>query len=161
MADGFFVETKDLVLFGLAIYGAGLSTVTIALAFLRNRRQLKVTCTVSYYFEPGRFDPYFQVEAVNTGTRPVTVTSINVKLPNGKFMMAHPNYDDVQQRANTQLPATLADGESAKMMIALDKLKEGLREWRFTGDVELLPQVGDSAGNTHEGKAYLLDADEA
>ena len=161
MSDGFFVETKDFVLFGLAIYGAALSTVGVVLAILRNRRHLRISCTVSYYVEPGRFEPYFQVEAVNKGTRPVTVTSINIKLPNGKFMMAHPNYDDVQLRANTQLPATLADGESAKMMVALDKLKEGLRNWDLTGEVELLPQVGDSAGNTHEGDAFLLDTTEA
>ena len=160
MAYGVFVETKDLVLFGLATYGAVLSSVTVAIALLRNRRRLKVTCTVSYYFEPGRFDPYLQIEAVNTGTRPVTVTSISCKLPNGEFMMASPNYDDVQLRANTQLPATLADGEAAKVMIALDKVKQGLYEWKLGGDVALLPQVGDSSGSTHEGKPFVIETEE-
>ena len=160
MTDGLFVETKDLVLFGLATYGAALSTVTVALALLRNRRRLKVNCTVSYYLEPGRFDPYLQIEAVNTGTRPATVTSISCKLPNGKFMMASPNYDDVQLRANTQLPATLADGESAKMMISLERVKEGLQEWNLRGDIALLPQAGDSSGTTHEGKVFRLNPEE-
>lgn len=160
MADGFFVETKDLVLFGLAIYGAGLSTVTIALAFLRNRRRLKVTCAVSYYYDPVRFLPYLQIEAVNTGTRPVTVTRINIKLPNGEYMVALPsNYDDVQLRANTELPATLSDGESAKMMIALGNVREGLREQRFSGEVAVIAHVGDSAGKTHESKSYKINTE--
>ena len=162
MASGIFIETKDLVLFGLALYGAVLSSVTVAQALLRNRRRLKVTCVVSYYSGPGIFDPYLHIEAVNTGTRPVTVTNISYKLPNGNFMMALPNhYDDVQLRANTPLPATLADGESAKMMISLTKVKEGLREQKLKGDVALLPRVGDSAGRTHEGKAFHLDPDES
>lgn len=153
------METKDLVLFVLATYGAVLSTVTVGLTFLRNRRKLRVTCTVAYYMDVTRFDPYVQIVAVNLGRRPVTVTSIGWTVPNGKYMLASPSVDDVQARTNTPLPATLSDGESAKMMVSLAKLKAGLREANLKGDVALLPQVGDSAGSTHEGKAFILDPD--
>ena len=125
MGDGFFVETKDFVLFGLAICGALLSSTTIGLTYLRNRRRLRVTCRVLYFLEEGNNTPYFDVEAVNAGTRPVTVNSINIKMPNTRYMVPlRYNYDEIQLRVNAKLPVTLADGETAKMVMSLDKVRE-------------------------------------
>ena len=155
--SGFFVETKDVVFLAIAGYAALVSTVTLIRALVRDRRRVRVSHNFPLFVSQGLSIQYISIEVVNTGHRSVTITNLVWNVPGGKSLNPFPPIDLVQEQLNTKLPVELSDGESAKMVLELDKVRSTLRENGFSGEVPLIPQATDSLGKVHLGKGVRIE----
>lgn len=126
-----FLEVKDVVLFGLAIYAAALSTFNWRQAVRRDRREVLVKFTTAIpTFPDGSLGPAFaSLEAVNLGQRPVTIKFLSLELPGGGRMMPIAK-SPFPGLADTTLPVTLV-GRSHRPNVC-----------QVRGDRRLLSNVG-------------------
>lgn len=62
--------------------------------------------------------------------------------------------------SNTPLPASLDDGETARMHLAYKDLGETLIEKGYATKTKLVPRCQDSAGKVYRGKAWKVDPKE-
>jgi hypothetical protein len=157
-----FSVAKDVVLFALAIYGAALSTWNLIQAIRKDRRAVRVT--VGRKMPVGIGGPlegtaWAHVEATNIGQRPVTVTTIAFEIEGGGrlFSVGQASLPGMQ---NTDLPVTLADGQTARLHQAYSEIGRALIEHRTPRKCRITAVCVDSAGGTHRGEAWDVDAEE-
>ena len=140
----------------LAVYGATLSTYNVWSTQRRNkmaeRRTLRVRAVrgIPIYDDGVDRGALLTVHVTNTGQRSVRVNSIELELPDGSHCpkIATDAYD-------TQLPATLEDGEEAAIHYHLPGLQAALYEHRRSTDaVTLTPICSDSVGGKYTGDPF-------
>lgn len=155
-----FEFAKDVVLFVLAIYAAILSTINFIQSHRRDRRSLKVTMnTVMPTYGPNLGPPYAQLQAVNAGHRPVTVTVLTFQLPNGKWLM--PMWRDVLPGTpDSDFPINLGQGDAARRTFSYKEVADGLLSNGLEGALKLRPVCQDSLGQLYHGKPMKVDPKE-
>ena len=140
----------------LAVYGAILSTYNAWSTQRRNtmaeRRMLRVRAVrgIPVYDDGIHRGDLVTVYVTNTGRRSVRVNSIELELPDGSHYpkIATDTYD-------TQLPATLRDGEEAAVHYHLPALQAALYEHRRSkAAVTLTPICKDSVGDKYAGDPF-------
>lgn len=140
----------------LALYGAILSTYNVLSTQRRNkmaeRRTLRVRAAhgIPIYNDGVDRGDMVIVSVTNIGQRSVRVNSIELELPDGSHYpkIARDTYD-------TQLPATLKDGEEAAIHYHLPALEAALyKHLRSTDAVSLTPMCKDSVGNRYTGDLF-------
>lgn len=156
MESGFFVHTKDIVFMAIAGYAAIVSTVTVLRAVLRDRRRIRVRYNFPFFISAGGSQQFISVEVVNAGHRPVSITQLGFSIPDGHTLQSVPPYDLVQSQMNTNLPAELADGGRAQMVLDLEGVYNSLRRQGYGGEIRLTPQATDSLGSVYSGKSVSL-----
>jgi hypothetical protein len=157
MTEGSFPTVKDLVIFLLAIYGAGLSTFNLIQAVRKDRRRVSVrysTVMPTYGGTVGRC--FAKVEAVNVGHRPVTITSLSFELPSGAKLVSFDS-DQLPGFPDTRLPAVLSDGQTAHATISYADIAGALVSAGRTGKTRLTPYCEDTVGKVYRGEAWLAD----
>ena len=154
-----FPVLKDVVLFAIALWGAVLSTVTWVKNNRRDRRHLKVEASTGVArYGNGAIGPSFAlIEVTNMGHRDVTVTSLAFELPNKKSRLVFTSINAVPGVPDTTLPATLKDGQRARLAIPFVDLGEALRNHGME-KTALRPICKDSADGVHRGKAIPVSA---
>lgn len=156
-----FATVKDVVLFALAIYAAGLSTWNLRQSFLKDRRRLLITAgsAIPTYDNGAMGNTWANIQATNIGLRPVTVTFLAFELATGGRLirMTHEAFPGM---ADTPLPAVLADGQTARHLLAYRDIGEALVSHGITGKTKITPVCEDSAGTTHRGEAWEVDPHE-
>lgn len=148
---------KDAVLFLLAIYGAVLSTFNWRQAVRKDKRVVDVrrsTAMPTYGAKVGPF--YARITATNIGHRPVTVTTISLELA-GSARLAVLAGGGLPGVPDTQLPATLSDGQSAQVYFSYAEVGEALMRSGRTAKTKLTPVCEDSAGGTYRGEPWEVD----
>lgn len=151
-----FSTFKDLVIFALAIYGAGLSTFNLIQAVRKEHRRISVrTLTImpTYGGTLGRC--FMKVEAVNVGHRPVTIDVLTFELRGTKLFSF--GSDQIPGFPNTRLPAVLADGQTAHAIFAYVDIADALIAAGHTGKASLTPYCEDTVGNVYRGKPWQVD----
>lgn len=103
--------------------------------------------------------PFAKLEAVNTGQRAVTIKTISFQLPNRSriFPMAR---DLFPLMSDTNLPATLADGQSAYLIMPYADIANALLHGGHTRRIRLTPVSVDTADNVYTGKPWDVDPHE-
>jgi hypothetical protein len=152
--------TKELILFGLAIYGAVLSTWNLIKAIRKDRRAVRVTADSRIPAANGQAGAtWAHIEATNVGQRPVTITVITLELEGGGrlFNMHNANHPGME---DTALPITLTDGQTARLHQAYANIGQALMSKGLTGKSKITPICEDTAGGIHRGKAWHVDARE-
>lgn len=142
----------------LALYGAGLSTYNTWSArrekALVEKRVLRVTVARGFPVYDDGIDrgDLVIVTATNVGQRTVIAKSIELQLPDGH------HYPKVERGPHdSQLPATLKDGESASIYYSLPQLQQALyRHYEREDPVVLVPVCTDSVGNRHTGESIEI-----
>ncbi len=155
--ETWFPVVRDVVLFGIAIYGAVLSTFNWRQAAKKDRRQITVsvsTALPTYGDQLGA--PYAKLEAVNTGHRVVTVKTLTFETPSGA-RLAPMLTDRFPGMPDTRLPVSLSDGQSAHLLLPYSDIAEALIGNGQTGKVKLTPVCVDSADNVHRGEPWDVD----
>jgi len=156
-----FDVIKDVVLFGLAIYGAGLSTWNLVQASRRDRRKLSVTAeTNTPTFQDGNLGrPWANLKATNVGARSVTVTSLTFSLAGGGKLI---NFTSSPPHGMTEttLPVALSDGQTANRLLSYFDIGHALIASGRTGKTRLTPIAEDSTGGIHEGEPWDVDPHE-
>jgi hypothetical protein len=103
----------------------------------------------------GRLGPcYACIEATNVGHRVVNVTGIHFQLEDGRNLVQMINENPPGFR-DTQLPATLSDGESAKVYMAYRDLAAAFQDSHCS--TKVFPVRNDSAGGVHKGKPWVAN----
>lgn len=152
-----FSTVKDVVIFLLAIYGAGLSTFNLIQAVRKERRRISVgysTVMPTYGGTLGRC--FAKVEAVNVGHRPVTVKTLTFELHSGTKLFSFQS-EQVPGFPDTRLPTVLADGQTAHALFPHADIAAGLISAGFTGKARLTPYCEDTVGNVYRGEAWEVD----
>jgi hypothetical protein len=148
---------KDVVLFGIAIYGAVQSTFNWRQALRRDTRHVTMTASSLMPTYGGQLGaPFAKLEAVNTGQRAVTIKTMAFQLPNRSriFPMERNLFP---MMADTDLPATLTDGQSYHLIIPYAEIANGLLHKGYTKKIKLTPVGVDSADNVYEGEPWDVD----
>ena len=148
---------KDVVLAILALYGAGLTTLTVRQALKKERRAVKVElATVRPTYGPEIGPPHAKVVATNIGSRKVTISEVYLACSEGKLVsFAH---NPVPWLPDTPLPAVIEDGESAHMCMSYADIGQALLRAGFKGKVLLTPMARDTTGGAYRGNAWKTDA---
>ncbi|MEO5807883.1 hypothetical protein [Devosia sp.] len=156
-----FEVIRDLVLLALGVFGAALSIFNYVQADRRERRTMRVAMNtvMPTYFDGTIGNPYVQIEATNTGHRPIAVTTMYILVPGGGKLvsMAGSTFPGVP---DTGLPVTLTDGQSATKTYAYIDVARALSKSGRSTMVTLTPVAEDSSGGMHKGKPWTTSADE-
>lgn len=156
-----FEITRDLILLGVGLFGAGLSIFNYFQTKDRDRRKMRITMGTAMPTYPdgtiGR--PHAQIEATNIGQRPITVSNIYIEVPNNGRMFpidgnGFPGVPD------TMLPATLSDGDTAHRCYAYIDIAQALQSSGRDATVTLTPVAEDSAGGVHKGEPWTTSPSE-
>jgi hypothetical protein len=152
---------KDVGLFAIAVYGALLSTFNWREALKKDHRQISVNASTAMptYHNGHVGVPFAKIEAINTGHRVVIVKTLTFELSTGARMFpttlgGFPGLDD------TQLPATLSDGQSAFMMVSYADIGGALISNGKSEKVKLTPVCVDSADTVYRGEPWEVDPTE-
>lgn len=150
---------KDLVLFVVAIYAAGLSTWNLRQALRKDRRQIRVTQGTAMPTFNGRVgNAWADIQATNVGQRPVTITRLGLIVKGGGQIVSLEGRPPGLQ--DTPLPTTLTDGQTARAFLAYRDIGEALLRNGITGKATLVAVCEDSTGKTHRGEKWEVDPKE-
>jgi hypothetical protein len=149
---------KDIFLAVIAVYGAGLSTFNYFQARSKDRRHVRVSTAMATPTD-GAFagQMFAKFEAVNAGHRPVTITHIALELPKNKRVFSQG--EGMPGLKDTPLPATLSDGQAARMTMPLYHIAEALMSNGYTGKTRITPICIDSLNNVYRGEPSDVDAE--
>jgi hypothetical protein len=152
---------RDAVLFVLSLWGAGLSTYNLWAAKRKDGRYLKVSFrTVMQTFTDGNLgEPYAQIEVVNVGHRPVTVSLISFERVDGGRIFATAELGIVGI-SNTKLPVTLSDGETAHWLMSYQDIGRGLLHHGNGAIEKLTPVCEDTARNVYRGEPWEVNPEQ-
>jgi hypothetical protein len=148
------LETKDIITFGTALYGAVLSTLAFRQSRRKEEKQVTLQCTVAVRFDEDD-NPIAKmtvIEVINSGQRPVVVSDPTFRMPNGKLMFFLP------AEGRKQFPKSLADGEKVSLYCHDDALGKALRAEGYSGKVRLIPQCTDQTEKQYWGEKLIFDA---
>ena len=153
-----FAITRDVVLFALALYAAVLSTFNWRQAVRRDRRSINVSMGTAIPTYPnGELGPPFaQIKVTNSGQRPVTVTTIALRLPDGKRMSPTSSYN-MPGMKDTTLPATLTDGQTATLYMSYFDIGSSLLDAGRRKSLKVVPYAEDTVGSEYPGEAWDID----
>ena len=153
-----FDVIKDVVLFGLAIYGAGLSTWNLVQASRRERRKLTVTTeTQTPTFAGGNLGkPWANLKATNVGARSVTVTGLTFSVE-GDGKLVNLASSPPHGMTETTLPVALSDGQTANRLMSYFDIGHALIASGRPSKTRLIPIAEDSAGGSHVGDPWEVD----
>jgi hypothetical protein len=154
-----FPELKDVVLFALSLWGAVLSTITWRKNAGRDRRSVSVQALPAFAddYPDGRTGPSFVlIQATNIGHRDVTITNMGFELPDKRWLLVM-DMNNIPGHINTQLPATLKDGQIASVGYLFQDLGSDLRRGG-SDKTSLRPFCLDSIGAVHRGQSMPVSA---
>lgn len=103
----------------IAIYGAILSSTAIVWNIMRDKRSIKVSASAGFigHQDGSESTSIYSFQAVNTGKRPITLTSVGIEIENG---ISSQFIDD------TNLPKKLNEGDKVSFYRESSELKKEL-----------------------------------
>jgi hypothetical protein len=155
-----FATVKDVLLALLAFYGAALSTFNRRQAVRKDRRSVAVKVSTAIPAYGHNVGPCFaKLEAVNTGHRSVTITTLAFELPTGSRLFPT-SWSSNPGVVDTPLPVALSDGQSAHIFIAYAGIAAALIQSGRNGKTRVTPIAEDSVGNIYKGNPWDVDPNE-
>ena len=148
---------KDILLSMLALYGAVLSTFNYTQSVRKERRSVVVslsTAMPTYGAIVG--DCFAKIEAINAGHRPVTISTLALEVPEGQRLFSTGS-GGAPGMSDTQLPISLADGQSAQVFFSYKAIGDTLVRYGCTQKIKLTPICEDSFGTVYKGKLWEVD----
>jgi hypothetical protein len=148
---------KDVLLSVVALYGAVLSTFNYTQSVRKERRSVVVslsTAMPTYGATVG--DCFAKIEAINAGHRSVTISTLALEFPEGQRLFSTGSVG-APGVSDTQLPISLADGQSAQMFFSYKDIGNTLVSHGRTQKIKLTPICIDSFGTVYKGKLWDVD----
>jgi hypothetical protein len=147
-----YVTVLEEITAVVAVYGAALATYNLIIRRRENQRQLKVKLSVGYLGIPGvGIETALIIEAFNTGSLTITLTSVGMRLPGGQTVVS------LLTKSEVDLPHELKDGKNCHFWYDIKDVAQGLANHGFTDTTTLTAYVTDGADNTFESKPLRFD----
>ena len=148
MAD---IKWTDIVIALVAIYAAGLSTYTFIQDKRDKRPLLKVRLTYGIldYVTRGEIAMLFSMS--NPGSRPVTVTSVCLLLPDKRTMVVR------QLQGTAPLPVELQPGQGQTYWMLPRDVAQTLQKEGYRGVLNVRATCTDATGRDYHSKAGTFD----
>jgi hypothetical protein len=146
------LESKDIITFVIALYGAGLSTFNLFDSLKKEKRRIVVSCEPTFYAYPDGNVGTQQtsIKIANHGQRAVVVNAPKLRMPNGKFMFL------AGADGAKKFPKRLEDGDSVSLTIPDSEISKTLVRAGYSGNVKLRPQCTDQTERRYRGKALMF-----
>lgn len=155
-----WLTIKDIILFLVAIYGAALSTFNWRQNVRKEKRTVEVKMSTAMPAYESRLGaPIAQIEVTNTGHRNVTITTIALQLPTKARIFATSPHR-IPGMADTSLPVTLSDGQSARLHFPYEDIGAALINSGRTGKIKVTPVCENSTGDVYKGEPWEVDPSE-
>jgi len=155
------IETMDIpnwdiiITLMIAVYGAILSTFTIWDTRHEHKREIRVRLSYGFSTHPLAHGLLLINEALNTGRKTVTLSSMGLILPNKKF------YTFLQPNSNVSFPYDLPEGKNCSVWIETKELAENLKNEGYSGEVKLIGYYGDAIGGRYKSEPFNFDINKA
>jgi hypothetical protein len=137
----------------IALYGAVLSTYNLARAWWSDRKRVRVTMGFAFYVFPGgggAGETLINLEAVNLGSRPVTVSAPCLRFAREDLVLFRADgFHD--------FPKELTDGASGAVRMPVRLLAESLDAKGHSGMITIRPVCKETTGRTFFGKRTKFD----
>jgi hypothetical protein len=147
-----------IVVAAVAVYGAILSTMTFRAQHRERRARIRVKVSNGFPVLGGHIgEPQLQIEATNTGERPVVLEAAGYKLPrNGDSLaLIAPSL-----RTLPEFPCELAPNRSGLLAEDMSDIAGSLAQHGHVGRVELVGFFRDQEDNEYLAKPWELDINE-
>jgi hypothetical protein len=141
----------------LAVYAAALSTYIAVTQILPNFLRIKVEFTRGLQSNQGEFvdPPLLMWNVVNKSRSDVTVKSIFIKLPDGKY------FYNAGIQGDASLPMQLKGQASTGFWVEESQIIMGLQKYKFGGEIKIRGGVRDAVGRIYLSSPVKLMADAA
>ena len=135
----------------IASYGAVVSTISIWYTRKEHKREVKVTLSFGLIKQISVSPPQIFLEALNIGSKTVTLSSFGLNLPNKKNMyFPNPN-------SNAPFPHELLEGKSVSVWIDAKELAKNLKQEGYSGMISYKGFYKDAIGNVYRSKEEKFD----
>ena len=150
------IAWPTIVTAAVALYGAVLSTVNLIVGRKERRRQVQVRFGQAVSLVPLLNTPVdlLSMEAVNVGSRPVTLNAPTILLPT-RDRVFFPRF----WHGSSSFPCELSDSAKCTALIEVAALADAFRQKGLTGRVRLVGVFKDSAGKEHKSRPVHVDAE--
>ncbi len=152
------MDETDVIIAGVALYGAILSTYTLIQNKKEKQRHLKVHITERYpLFKQGQVlkPDGIIIQMKNPGYKKVTVVDSQIMLSKDQILIFP------SPIGNISFPYEIDEGKECVVNIELQKVISGASKLGYSGDVKLRAKVIDGAGDIYiSKKALKLNLDE-
>jgi hypothetical protein len=139
----------------LAVYAAALSTYIAATQILPNFLRIKVEFTRGLQSNQGEFvdPPLLMWNVINKSRSEVTVKSIFIKLPDGKY------FYNAGIQGDASLPVQLKGQASTGFWVEESQIIMGLQKYKFGGEIAIRGGVRDAVGRIYLSRPVKLIAE--
>jgi hypothetical protein len=146
------LNLQDPITTILAVYAAALSTYIAATQIIPNYLRIKVEFTRGLKGTLGEFvnPPLLMWNVMNKGHIDVTIKSIFIKLPDGKYLY------NAGIQGDTLLPAQIKGQASTGFWVEESQIITGLQKYRFGGEIKIRGGVRDAVGRVYLSRPVKL-----
>lgn len=142
------ISLSDLLTLLVALYGAMLSTILALREFKREKRQIRVTCRMTLGSAlTGDVLEFVQIHVVNTGHRPIQITSAALELSDGNQFIQL-----TSKLGPLSLPKKIDDHESVSVYFDYPDVEKALKEREDPDVIYTSAVVRDAEGNEYRSK---------
>jgi hypothetical protein len=136
----------------ITLYGAGFATYTYIKKQREKRPQVNIVLKNGATTYPDHIKRALLIDVSNPGEQPVTITSVQLELPNGNsvFMMQ-------QLPGTVRLPVQLTVGQNAMFYMEAYPLAKSLHEGGVSSEVALTAVCWDGTGIKYRSKFLPFD----
>lgn len=146
-------QILGVIVAAVAVYGAGLSTVTFRAQRRERRAIVKVQTSNGFAVWGQRGNPQLQITATNAGERPVVIEAAGFKLPNGQDTLALIN----PTTSTMQFPHQLAPHHNCLVAEDMAEIAGSLAQAGHRGRIKLVGFFRDQDGNVFRAKPCDFD----
>ena len=138
----------------VAIYGALLSTYTLLANRKEKLRHINIDLSVGIPTPNLALGSRVILMTIaNPGSRPVTVNSALIWLPNKKQLLLSDHW------SNITYPHNLQEGNNCLLWVDPYEIAAICSEEGFTGKVKLIGVVKDALGKTYKSRSFVFDVE--
>lgn len=150
-----FFNIQNITLL-IALWGAILSTYKLLSDRNKTKRTLKVEVSYGFMTLENDVGPNtISLTAINTGYRPITLTSVGYLLPDKKTMFI------VEPQSNVKFPYTLLEGNQCSVWKIQKKMALELKENGYSGTIKIRGYYRSAIGNLYKSKPIKFDIEKA
>ncbi|MCU0290251.1 MAG: hypothetical protein MUF15_28180 [Acidobacteria bacterium] len=141
------MKWTDVITALVALYAATLSTYIFIIDNKSKKRQISIELSNGFPFLGYNLGPLsLIIKIANPGSRPVTINSPRLLLPDKKSVVF------LETINNVSFPHELQEGKACEILVEKEKIKQVLKEQGYSGEIKVIGEVSDATGKNYKSK---------